>query len=211
MRFSGKNFLIGLLAGVALTLFGLDFAARKYREDVMLRLMPGYRADQLYGRGVPKTSEGLPVPWVPPVDRPIDGRRPYDNWMFTSLEGQSVRLGDLKGRVVFLTLWATWCQPCVHEMPGIQELAKSLGDAPVSFLMVSDEREDVLKKFLEKVSFRLPVYRREANVPEEFKRDGIPVIYILDKTGAVVLMHVGGANWNQDSVRRYLVFLAQGT
>jgi len=205
VRFSGKSLLIGLLAGVALTLVGLDVAARMYREDVMLRLMPCYRA-----QANPPALEELPVPWVPALAS-AGKPQPYDDWTLSTLDGKSVRMGDFRGRAVFLTLSATWCGPCVAEMPGIEQLAKSLRNEPVSFLIVTNENEETIRKFLEKHPVRVPFYRRGESVPTPFDIYGVPRTYILDKNGVVVHSRLGAANWNHDSVRRYLVSLARGT
>ena len=70
----------------------------------------------------------------------------YDGTV-TDLEGKSRKVADFKGKVVFLNFWATWCRPCLMELPSIQKLHAQFKDRDVAFVIVSEETPDVLKAF----------------------------------------------------------------
>ena len=203
MRFSGKYFAIGLLAGIAITLVTLQMAAKQQGEDLILRSVPTYSARQI----AQPSSEGLSAPWVPAVAKA--GPHAYDDWALTALDGKIVRLGDLKGKVVFLTLSGTYCMPCIAELPWIEELAESLHGQPVSFLLVMNEDQATIREFLKKRPVSVPVYRRGEIAPAPFEVSGVPRTYILDPNGAVVYQHLGAAKWSDESVRDYLMALAR--
>jgi thiol-disulfide isomerase/thioredoxin len=128
------------------------------------------------------------------------GKRPsvYDsacNWKIRNLEGKEILFSDCKGKVVFLNFWATWCGPCVDEMPGIAKLYDSVNKDDVVFLLVSNENGDTVRKFLDKHLLPLPVYLGGDNVPKLFKTQKLPVTYIIDREGGVSFRCTGSATW----------------
>jgi thiol-disulfide isomerase/thioredoxin len=112
----------------------------------------------------------------------------------------------LKGKVVFINIWATWCAPCMREIPGIEKLWESLRDEPVAFLLITDEDEDRVRAYLQGAPHGFPVYlpaeKRELAKP--FDNYGRPATFILDRAGRIVFRQTGAANWDQDFVRTYL-------
>src|SRR5690242_14587556 len=90
---------------------------------------------------------GLPAPPIPAV------RSFYDGLYFGSIlrrvnAAGELRLEDLKGRPVFVNYWATWCAPCVAELPAIQKLYEATMGANISFVLISLENEETVRKFL---------------------------------------------------------------
>jgi len=202
MRILGKNFLIGFGAGVAAALVLLDLwgthYANNYFLDAQPRLARPFLQQHLAEVMMPKSSSGLPAPWVPEANG-----GPHEDWRFTSLDGKVVTLGDFRGRVVFLDFWATYCSPCVQEIPGIASLAQSLKNENVAFVLVAKDGRQRVREFFKKHPLDLPVYFAK-DWPPDMPSPAIPATYIVDRQGAVVLQHVGAANWDADSVRSFL-------
>ena len=125
-------------------------------------------------------------------------------WKLRSLNGAEVEFSDLSGRVIFLNLWATWCGPCVAEMPSLQALYDSLKNEPVAFLTVSEESLDSLQRFMKRNALNLPVFQSVSMKPEKFELPGYPTTVILDKTGTAVLAEEGGRRWNDKNVIKFI-------
>jgi thiol-disulfide isomerase/thioredoxin len=124
-------------------------------------------------------------------------------WSFRTAEGESIALEDFRGEVVFLNMWATWCPPCVAEMPAIQKLYNQYGDQ-VEFLLVSNEKAEVVNAFMNKRDFDMPVYLNSHRPPEVFNASTIPTTYILTKEGAIAMEKEGAARWNSNKVKNLL-------
>ncbi|MDR2494596.1 MAG: TlpA family protein disulfide reductase [Spirochaetaceae bacterium] len=106
-------------------------------------------------------------------------------------------LGALKGKVVFLNFWATWCPPCREEMPSMEILHRRFKDAGLEFLAV-DIREDAkqVDVFTKRFSLTFPVAMdATGSVSSRYGIRGIPATFIIDREGFVVLSVVGGVDW----------------
>jgi peroxiredoxin len=118
------------------------------------------------------------------------------NWQLTDLEGGAVDLKDYKGKVVFLNLWATWCPPCVGEMPEIQELYDHFKDNDqIAFLLVSNESTAKVQSFIDKREFTFPVFTTQQRSPEVFATRSIPTTFIISKNGQIKVRETGAYNW----------------
>lgn len=124
-------------------------------------------------------------------------------WVLENLNGERAYFGDLKGEVIVINFWATWCPPCIAEMPSLQELYSAYGDR-VTFMFVSQEDNATISKFLEKRGFDLPVYRPLSKIPEQMYSRSIPATYIIDREGGVRVSKVGVADWNSEKVKQLL-------
>lgn len=120
-----------------------------------------------------------------------------DGVSFLDGNKKAVALNDLKGKVVFINFWATWCPPCVREMPSINNLKKHFkNNKDLVFLMVDvDGNYEVSKKFMEKNGFDLPLYMPNGDIPSRFLGNSIPTTVILDKTGKMVARIEGGRDY----------------
>jgi len=115
---------------------------------------------------------------------------------FTDLKGQKFDFSTLKGKVIFINFWATWCPPCVAEMPAIQELYNVYKDnANVVFLLVSNETPEVVQHFITKKSYTFPVYINNYKLPDILASNSIPSTFVISKTGKIVVSEVGASNW----------------
>lgn len=106
-----------------------------------------------------------------------------------------VNLAQFKGKVVFINNWASWCPPCIAEMPSIQNLKNNFNNDEVMFLMVSyDDSAEKAMRFMRKKNFDFDVYFPGKKYP--FHTESIPATFIIDKNGKVVASHSGMSNFD---------------
>lgn len=122
------------------------------------------------------------------------------NWKLKNKNGTILNFENTKGKVVLVNFWATWCPPCIAEMPSLQELYDDYSDK-IEFILISDESYQTIDSFLEKNNYTFKVYK-EASKSDFFNVRGIPRTFLIDKSGKVVIDKTGAANWNSDSVRQ---------
>ena len=123
-----------------------------------------------------------------------------------SLDGQKLQSVDLKNKVVFLNVWATWCAPCVAEMPGIHQLYQSVNKEEIAFVMVSvDENTEKLKRFIERKGYTFPVYLPEGPLPTVYQTRSIPTTFVISPQGKIVFEEEGMANYDTEEFKQFLV------
>ena len=115
--------------------------------------------------------------------------------------GQIFSTNDLKGKVVFINFWATWCPPCRAEMPSLNQLYTLLkDDQRFVFLFVSeDDNLAKAKEYLTQKSFSIPLYSRGSNLPNEVFDGTLPTTIVLNKEGQLVMKHEGLAGYNTEA------------
>lgn len=135
----------------------------------------------------------------------------YVGVAFSDDNGHVVSIQDLKGKVVFLNFWATWCPPCKAEMPSIQVLKdKFKNNDQVAFLIVEIEGEkEKARNFMQQGDMDLPVYYPEGQIPSEWLGGAIPTTVILDKTGKIAARHEGMADYSRAEVSDFMLELTQ--
>jgi thiol-disulfide isomerase/thioredoxin len=124
-------------------------------------------------------------------------------WQLVDASGKSVTLEEYKGKIIFINFWATWCPPCIAEMPSMQKLYADYQDKIV-FLFVTTDSFEKANAFMIKENLTLPVYQSVTNPPLEMESSTIPATYLIDKQGNVILAKIGTADWNSDSFREKL-------
>ncbi|WP_158837645.1 TlpA family protein disulfide reductase [Polaribacter sp. L3A8] len=122
------------------------------------------------------------------------------HWNLKDLEGNSYNLNEAKGKVILVNMWATWCPPCIAEMPSLQALYNDYGDK-IEFILVSNESQDVIASFLKKKNYNFKAYSPLTVPPTTFKVKSIPRTFLLDKEGQIIIDETGAANWNSIKVR----------
>lgn len=126
-------------------------------------------------------------------------------------DGRKTNLQNLKGKVIFINFWATWCPPCVAEMPSINELHKKLkADSNIIFLMI-DVDHDFKKSvpFMQKHQFYMPLVQANSSIPDELFGSAIPTTVIFDKAGKMVFRHEGMADYGGEKLVNYLSSLVK--
>lgn len=132
------------------------------------------------------------------------------NLMLRDPRGRVVPLSEWKGKVVFLNVWATWCPPCVAEMPGIAALYRDMGQEVV-FVMLSRDREfEKAMAFMERKGYEMPVYTLAGPMPAVYGSNALPTTYVIDPQGRLVLTHAGMADYDTRKFRAFLGELLQG-
>jgi len=128
---------------------------------------------------------------------------------FITTEGQVIKTADLKGKVVFINFWASWCGPCLAEMPSIQILYdKFKHNTDVVFLIVSiDNKKLDAEKFIAKQNFNLPFVFSHSSIPEEWLGNEIPTTIILNKSGLLVAKKQGLYDYSGQGVQNYIQHL----
>ena len=125
------------------------------------------------------------------------------NWSLKGLNTEDLDFNTAKNKVVFVNLWATWCPPCVAELPSIQTLYNDYKDK-VEFVFVTNEDWETVSKFYQKRGYDLPTYNRLTQTPKELYSKSIPATYIIDKSGTIVVSEKGAADWNSDKNKRII-------
>lgn len=137
---------------------------------------------------------------------------PMKSWDYSmelsDLSGSPVDSSTFSGRVFVLNFWATWCAPCVAELPSLKRLHDQTSDLDLGFALVTRESPDVVKKFVDARGLELPIYLLAGDPPECFQSRAIPATFILDKTGTITMRHFGAAKWDDTSVVSFIRGLA---
>ncbi len=119
------------------------------------------------------------------------------NWELKSIDGNNVNFSDYKGKVIFLNFWATWCPPCVGEMPEIQKLYNLYkNNKNIQFLIVTNETVSKAQEFIRKREYNFPVFSSVSTTPSVFKSNVIPVTFIISKEGKILVNETGATNWS---------------
>lgn len=116
---------------------------------------------------------------------------------FKDATGKVVDLGQLKGKVIFLNFWATWCPPCLAEMPSVNKLYEQFkGDKEVVFILV-DADSDFAKSqnYMNGKGYQMPVYHVASNIPEQIFKGSLPTTVVFDKQGRIAYNEIGAANY----------------
>ena len=122
-------------------------------------------------------------------------------WVLSDDQGAPVYMHNLRNRVIFLNFWATWCPPCVAELPEIQKAYEKHGDSVV-FLLVTNQEPGVVNAFLEKHGYDLPVVYAGTPAPRAFESGAIPTTYILSREGKIAVKKRGAVNWDSKGTDR---------
>ncbi len=118
---------------------------------------------------------------------------------------RTVALKDYRGKTVVLNFWATWCPPCVAEMPSLVALQKQLGDNVVIVAVSMDVDENAYKQFIRDHHVDLLTVRDAANKSNAlYGTFKFPETYIIDKDGKIRRKFIGGADWTSPEIVNYL-------
>ncbi len=123
---------------------------------------------------------------------------PVPDVVLISSNGEKLNLADAKGKVIFLNFWATWCPPCIAEMPSIQRLKDKLANKDsVIFAMVdADNNLPLSVAFMTKNKYTMPVFVQTSAIPESLFSGSLPTTVIINKQGEIVLKHEGIGNYD---------------
>ena len=128
------------------------------------------------------------------------------------LAGKEVKLADLKGNVVLVNFWATWCPPCKEEIPSMMKLNQSMTGKPFRMLAISIDEggKEAIVAFFKKSGMSLPAYLdSDGKISQLYGATGVPETFIVDKTGVIQKKIVGGMDWGSSEVLSFMNELAR--
>ncbi len=173
----------------------------------------------LLGAGVTGAAAPAPAGEAPPLEGAFADNFtfltppvPAPSEAFHDLSGNPVRLADFEGRVVLLNFWATWCAPCIREMPSLDQLQAGLGRKGLTVVAVSIDGAGakVIVPFAERLGLEhIGLYHDfRGALFKAFAVDGIPTTFLIDARGRIVGGYPGPAEWNSPEavalIRHYL-------
>lgn len=169
-----------------------------------LLFMPELKA--VFIKGMMKVGLFQPALPDPAIPKRVITSAVVPSIQFEDKNGKIVSIADLKGKVVFVNFWATWCPPCIAEMPSINKLRKSLNDdSKIVFLMVDMDSDRVKStKFMVKKKYDLDVYLPASQLPREYYTGLLPTTLLFDKYGRLIFKHEGGADFTNEEFIEYL-------
>jgi len=123
------------------------------------------------------------------------------NFKVTDEKGEVINTSQLKGKVVFINFWASWCPPCRAEFPSIQKLYEKYKTHPdMVFLTINlDDNPELGKVYLSDNQFTIPFLTPVQDIPKEYYRGSLPTTVVLDKQGKIRLHHTGMADYSKAS------------
>ena len=138
----------------------------------------------------------------------VAGKRAED--FALNLNGKPAHLSDLRGKVVVLNFWGTWCPPCVEETPELNRLQKYIASRNGVVLGVAaDEDQGVYEKFLRDQGVNFATYRdpntkdNHSPIAESYGTSMIPETYIIDRQGKIARKIIGFQKWDSPQMRAY--------
>lgn len=121
-------------------------------------------------------------------------------WYFKNEDNKTVNFAQSQEKPVLVNYWATWCAPCIAEMPDLQKLYTDYKDE-VDFYFITSEEPKVVRSFLEKENLNLPVYYFLSSPPDMLKSSSLPTTFLIDAEGEIIMKKTGAANWYSKTVR----------
>ena len=139
------------------------------------------------------------------VSRLVTGL-PAPNFTLPGLDGKMVSLNDYRGKVVLLNIWATWCPPCVDEMPSMEKLYQELTGEGLEILAVSIDESGAktVRPFMKKHRLSFPaLIDSKGVITSLYQTTGVPESFILDKDGIIVEKVIGPRDWAAPDAIRF--------
>ena len=177
------SFILVAVTGVGFYLFYTQYAA--------IAGSPEQELERLFGdMGVLK---------MPHATRPLEIQ-------LKDITGNGVRLSDFRGKIVFLNFWATWCPPCVDEMPSMEKLYQELTGEGFEILAVSIDESGAktVRPFMKKHRLSFPaLIDSKGFITSLYQTTGVPESFILDKDGIIVEKVIGPRDWAAPGAIRF--------
>lgn len=148
---------------------------------------------------------------------PLDSGSEAPDYAAVSLAGDTVSLEDLRGRVVLLNVWATWCTPCIREMPALERLHQQHEAEGLSVVAVSVDASTPglgatdVQRFVDDlgVSFTI-LLDPGGEIENRFRVSGLPMTFLIDREGRIRQKIVGAREWNEPDITAQIRELLDG-
>jgi cytochrome c-type biogenesis protein len=150
----------------------------------------------------------------PEAFRPLSVGDPAPDYVAATLSGDRVSLADLRGRVVLLNVWATWCIPCREEMPALQRLYQELGSRGLEVVAVSVDHAGAaadVARFVEEREIAFTIALDAAlGVQDAFRTMGVPESFLIDREGRIAHRWIGQFDPGAPDVREAVMNALEG-
>jgi len=134
---------------------------------------------------------------------------PAPSISFVDLAGNTVSLSEFTGKIVLVNLWATWCEPCLREMPSLERVQSRLGDK-IAVVAISEDHggSKTVEPFIDKLGLRsIKIYLDPKSAMERaFKVQGLPTSFLIDRQGRILGRVEGAAEWDAPKLLAVLKF-----
>lgn len=133
--------------------------------------------------------------------------KPAPDLLLAAMDGSPLKLSELKGKVVLLNFWATWCPPCREEVPSMVKLNTKMAGKPFQMVAVSidDGGKPAVESFLKSTGQALPAYTDPTTrAAKTYGITGVPESFIIDRNGIIVKKVIGPLEWDSQEVTEYL-------
>lgn len=143
----------------------------------------------------------------------LDKPEEIANITFSDAAGVTHNLTDYKGKVVLLNFWATWCEPCIHEMPALEKLTSFMAAKDVEVLPISIDSKgaSVVKKFYDEQKITgLPILIDDKGQAfHQYKLQALPTTFVIDRHGQLIAKIMGEIDWNSQDTKDYLLSIGR--
>jgi peroxiredoxin len=152
-------------------------------------------------------------PWKEMHVLRFDGSKKSQNFKLKDMEGSVRKLSDYRGKVVLLAFWATYCPPCIKEMPALNRLYQKWNEKGLVILGISlDEKLDHAKKFLRSNQVDFPVlWDEDLKVGQDYRVYALPITFIINERGGLVGAAVGMREWDSRSAHALIASLVESS
>jgi thiol-disulfide isomerase/thioredoxin len=137
-----------------------------------------------------------------------EGQKKFNyNFTLKDINQKSLDIQSLKGKTIFINVWATWCGPCRVEMPSIQRLYENVDHDKIVFIMLALDQKDPLRKvtnYIAENKYTFPVYFPSGQLPEQLQVSTIPSTFVVNKEGKIVFREMGAANYGTEEFQKFL-------
>ena len=114
-------------------------------------------------------------------------------------------LADYRGKVVLLNIWATWCGPCIVEMPTLEALHREFKDTDLRVIAVSIDQpatEDAIREFIKKLGLTFEVlHDAQGNITRDYQATGYPETFVIGRDGVIRKKVIGAVDWHSEGNR----------
>jgi len=143
------------------------------------------------------------------IRRPAEPSEAPD-FTLSGLEGRPAQLREFRGKLVLLNFWATWCAPCLHEMPSMERLYQTFKQTDFALLAVSMDRqgEEMARPFVDRLKLTFPVLLdRTSEVGNRYGVRGLPTTYLIDSDGRIIGAVIGAREWYRTEAKALIAGL----
>lgn len=116
-----------------------------------------------------------------------------------TFDNEKVLLSSYESKKIFICFFATWCGPCIKELPSIKRAQRILADEDILFILVSDEEKSVIEKFWNRTDKTIPVFHSVKKL-HELKIETIPTSYLLNENREIIFKHTGEEDWASEAM-----------